>query len=111
MARCTASASATVSSGTIGTPYAVRARSAISAVVSCSVDPSLRRKPLLAVDRPQVELPKLRVFGHARNDTTTASPELATRLSASTATRGGPGVSKAYGVVVRTISVVPLIDA
>src|SRR5262249_40400403 len=79
---------ATISSGAIEAPYGVRLRSAIVDVVSCSVAPSLRRKPAFAVERPQVAVPKLRVFGLPRKATTTASPELATRLSVSTAARG-----------------------
>src|SRR5262245_13362222 len=88
MARSTAAWPVHDSSGIMALPYAVPVRSAISAVVSSSIAPSLRRYEPFAVDSPHVAAPKLRVCGLARNAIAIASPELATRLSVRTATRG-----------------------
>src|SRR5437773_3148421 len=77
-------------------PYFVMVRSAITAVTTpmralCEKGrtcPALvRGNSLTAVERPHVGVPKLLVFGRPRKATAMASPELATPMSVSTATR------------------------
>lgn len=60
--------------------------------VRISMAPSLKRKVLFAVDTPHVGLPKLLESARPRKAIVVASPELAVRLSVSTAT-GGSGAS------------------
>jgi hypothetical protein len=72
-------------------------RSAMTLVTTPSRPPRLRPTCATAVDRPHVGVPKLLVFGLARNAIASASPELATPLSVSTATRR-PDASSLYGI-------------
>jgi len=98
------------SSGTTTSPYFVPVRSAIVETVSVKVPPPDNEMPLLAVDRPKVCVPKLRVSGRARNAMTVASPELATAQLVNTATRGFWRKGR-YGLGTATATVPAKIDA